>query len=321
MTFKPLLLAVVCSLLSAVPGCFSDKGPAVDGSTGSTESGESGGDTVVTGESGDPSLAELCGESMARRGEIAAAQCQCQVDQGMYSDVDACLAATGGATTADACTCEVYGRAPATRAGLECATPGQEAVLGCIQGLSCAQDSAAFDACINTYYTAISTCAAPPREVAGEVALTCEMVPPLLCGSGEAVPETWKCDLKSDCMDGSDEVECEGTFLCEDGKGSIDEELKCDDFPDCADGSDEAGCPTFMCTSGKVIPLIYRCDGVSDCCAEAEPNCADQSDELNCPTFMCADGTTVPLGYKCDGVNDCEDGSDEATCMTDAAAR
>ena len=141
------------------------------------------------------------------------------------------------------------------------------------------------------------------------------MVPPLVCGSGETIPETWKCDLKSDCEDGSDELTCEGLFLCKDGKGSIDEDLKCDNFPDCADGSDEVGCPTFMCTSGKVIPLIFRCDGIEDCCAEDVEDCPDKSDELNCPTFMCADGSTILLEYKCDGVPDCPDSSDEITCM------
>ena len=314
MTLKPHLLVVACSLLASVSACFSDKGPEAGGTSGST--GETTG-TVVTGDGPDPSITELCSESFARRATIAAAQCQCQVDQGKFVDVAACLSATSGAMTPAACACEIYGGAPETRAGLECAAPGQQTVIACIMGLSCKQGSSAFDACINTYFKDISTCAGPPKEVTSQVAIQCEMVPPLTCGSGETVPETWKCDQKPDCMDASDEMGCAGIFVCKDGKSSIDEALKCDGFPDCADQSDEVGCPTFMCTSGKVIMLSFRCDGYPDCCPESDPECADQSDEQNCPTFTCTDGMTVPLDFKCDGEPDCADGSDEVGCMSD----
>ena len=314
MTLKPHLLVVACSLLASA--CFNDRGPEAGGSTGGTGSTA---DTVVTGDPADPSITQLCSESFARRGAIASAQCQCQVDQGKFTDVSMCLAATGNATTLEACTCEIYGGSPESRAGLECSAPAQQAVIECIMGLSCAQSISAFDVCIDTYFTGISTCAAPPREVASQVAIQCDMVAPLTCGSGETVPETWKCDKKSDCTDGSDEMGCAGIFACADGKGSIEEALKCDSFKDCMDGSDEMNCPTFMCTSsGNVIPLHFRCDGFSDCCAEIMPDCPDQSDEQNCPMFMCTSGMTIPIGFQCDGVMDCDDNSDEKDCMSDS---
>lgn len=315
MLHRSRALLVVGSLLAAA--CFNDGGPGADATGGTGGTGESTGDAVTTGETADPSILEQCTDHFARRTAIAAANCQCQVDQGKYADVAACLAATGGAMPPVFCTCEIYGRSPETLPGLECAAPGQMAAIACLDGLSCATDSSAVDSCINAYYTAISTCAAPPPAVASEVAIACDGVPALMCGSGESIPETWKCDQKSDCMDGSDEADCAGMFACKDGNGSIDEALRCDDIPDCADKSDELDCPTFMCTTGKVIPLIYRCDGISDCCTEDEPDCADQSDELNCPTFMCADGMTIPEQYRCDGIEDCDDKSDELNC-TDA---
>ncbi len=305
---------IVCSLLAGASACFSDKGSQVAGdstgepTTGNEDSGE------VTGDNTDPAIVALCSEDLTRRDTILTAQCQCQVDQGKFEDVATCLA-SGARKATPTCICDVYGAHAEIRTGLECAAPGQADVITCLEGLSCAQNTTTFDACIETYYTAISTCGAPPKIVAGQVAIQCEDVSPFVCGEGEGIPETWKCDLAADCVDGSDEATCPGTFMCDDGE-IVDEELVCDEFPDCADESDEKKCPTFVCTSGTVIPLSYRCDGVTDCCPDApDPEvCADKSDEANCPTFTCADGMTIALMFKCDGIEDCDDKSDELGC-------
>ena len=38
-----------------------------------------------------------------------------------------------------------------------------------------------------------------------------------MCGSGEQIPESSKCDFSEDCMDGSDEKDCENAFICMNG--------------------------------------------------------------------------------------------------------
>lgn len=320
MTATQKLLAFA-SLLAGASACFNDKGPqedTVDATTGAGETaatGTSAEGNSETGDPGDPALVGLCTSDLTRKDAIASEQCQCQVDQGMFTDVAACLAQSGAKPSTPACTCEIYGAHPETRAGLECAAPAQEALLACLADVSCVQDTTAYNACTDPYYNAISTCGAPAKSLTSQIAIECEMIAPFVCGSGEAVPETWTCDLKADCKDGSDEKDCAGSFMCDDGK-FIDEGLKCDEFPDCADESDEQNCPSFMCVNGTVILLTYKCDGIPDCCPGVEDpqTCADKSDEANCPTFKCDSGMTIPLMYLCDGIEDCDDKSDEIGC-------
>ena len=282
------------ALLAAA--CFTDRGPP-------TDSAES-----TTGGS-DPALVQLCADNFERRATIVQAQCQCQVDRNLYPDLATCVAAFGGASPQSACTCETYGAYPEVRAGLECAAPIQTTMLSCLTGVSCKDDTTAFDACNGPYLTAISNCAGPPKELLGEVELTCEMAAPYACGSGETIPETWKCDLKVDCEDRSDETDCEKSYVCGDGVTFIPANYRCDTIPDCPDSADEKNCPTFMCTNGNTIPAFLRCDTMQDC--------MDGSDELSCPTFMCTDGNTMILEtMACNGYPDCPDGSDEAVCPT-----
>lgn len=289
---RRLATPVSCLVLLAA-ACFADRGPpTADESTTSDV---------------DPALVQLCADSLARRATIVQAQCQCQVDRGLYPDVVSCLAASGGASSQNTCACDKYGEYPDARPGLECAAPAQMAALTCLTGVTCKDDTAAFDACINPYFTAISTCEAPPKALLSEVELTCEMAAPYTCGSGETIPFTWNCDLKVDCADLSDETACEKSYVCSDGITFIPGEYRCDAITDCPDSSDEMGCPTFMCTNGMTIPLILRCDAAQDC--------ADGSDELSCPSFMCADGvTTILETYRCNGYPDCPDASDEMGC-------
>lgn len=293
------LLAPWSCIVLLLAGCFTDRGIPDDGGDEDTAN--------------DPQLVQLCTDSYTRRAAILAAQCQCQVDQGAYVDLMSCLTASGGVAATHTCTCDTYGRYPDARAGLECSDPAQQTALTCLEGVTCTTDTKDFDACINAYFTAISTCAAPPKPLIGEVELTCNAAQPFECGSGETVPDTWTCDQNIDCDDGSDEMTCEDTFLCADQSMIFPGEYRCDGYEDCPDNSDEANCPTFMCTSGTVIPLSFRCNGIPDCCG-GEDTCPDSSDELNCPTFECLDGTILSEELKCDGFPDCLDGDDELDC-------
>lgn len=63
------------------------------------------------------------------------------------------------------------------------------------------------------------------------------------CADGVCIPESWWCDNSNDCLDASDEKDCEvtcgdNTFQC-DRSVCIPHSWFCDNHQDCTDGSDE----------------------------------------------------------------------------------
>ena len=263
----------------------------------------------TTGAMSDPELKMLCDESFAAGQQIVEAQCQCSVELGSFPDVQTCLdeSENEGVAT-DECVCSVYSEFPQTKAGIECARPAQMTYLACINGVSCASDAEAFEACAEAYYTTVGACDMPEDGALAKVALQCEMLEPFNCGSGEVIPVTWKCDFDVNCTDLSDEAGCPDSFMCADGTAYVPMEYKCDGGEDCMDGSDEAGCPKFMCMDGMQIPEQWKCDGFADC-----DDMSDEGSMAGCPVFMCMSGEEIPEGWKCNEIEDCMDGSDEGS--------
>jgi hypothetical protein len=115
----------------------------------------------------------------------------------------------------------------------------------------------------------------------------------LACGSGECIAAKYACDLKAQCVDGSDEWP---------------------NNPTCPEPSCQTG--QYMCPGGQCIPGEYQCDGIADC--------ADSSDEdvsvcgappaCTADQWQCLSGECIPAYYYCDTIVDCADSSDESSC-------
>ncbi|XP_068091514.1 SCO-spondin-like isoform X2 [Hyperolius riggenbachi] len=157
------------------------------------------------------------------------------------------------------------------------------------------------------------------------------------CGSGECKPRGWLCDSEVDCVDGSDELDCNRTcdldhFKCSLSGECVGYSQLCDGIPHCRDQSDESldncgssqipPCPGhFICSNRMCVNSSRVCDGAPDCpqgederMCEEIPGPTVPSDQKNqttpgCPEYSCPDGQCLRFKQICNGLSDCNDGS------------
>ncbi|XP_014875306.1 SCO-spondin [Poecilia latipinna] len=158
----------------------------------------------------------------------------------------------------------------------------------------------------------------------------------LRCASGgQCVPQAWRCDGETDCVDGSDELQCAapcgpGQMLCLSGDQCVDYQQLCDGTPHCRDASDESvntcgsaqipSCPgSFPCDNRTCVNVTQVCNGVPDCPRGDDELVCDQTVSAAppgsrnvsapCSEFTCMDGSCLPFNRVCNGVADCPDSS------------
>ncbi|KYO43844.1 SCO-spondin [Alligator mississippiensis] len=153
------------------------------------------------------------------------------------------------------------------------------------------------------------------------------------CRSGECQPRGWMCDNEADCLDGSDELDCNRTcgldqFPCMLSAECIPYGQLCDGLPQCRDQSDESTdncgstqippCPgLFVCNNRLCVNVSKVCDGTPDCPqGEDEIACesrvlpADQNRTVGpCAEYSCGNGKCITFKQVCNGLADCTDGS------------
>lgn len=109
------------------------------------------------------------------------------------------------------------------------------------------------------------------------------------CTDGVYRSTLLRCDCSLDCVDGSDELNCDGDsddkrYWCADSQ-CVKHGRRCDCITDCSDGSDEADCPHIDCytcdNNASRYGPVHRCDG--------DYTCYDGADEAGCSQYGALD--------------------------------
>ncbi len=159
-------------------------------------------DSTTTAPPIDEAALADCTAVYAAEAAFATWSCQCQLDQGLITDLDACLADFID-PAGDTCACQLLAADPTQAAGLACLA-GAAAQATCVTDLGC--DMAAFIDCALPYIDAQASCGDLPHSAAVE--LQCRGADIITCGDGERIPDTFACDGVDDCADLSDETGC-----------------------------------------------------------------------------------------------------------------
>ena len=154
------------------------------------------------------------------------------------------------------------------------------------------------------------------------------------CSDESCLPVGFHCNNITECVDGSDEVNCShvctetsckgcvwpechcarGFYPCERG-GCVPVDTVCDGIFNCADQSDEVHC-ALICGSGTrpcsdsllCVSDEYWCDGIQHCLDGSDEQCLPE----DCPGFLCNNNQTcIPATWLNDGISDCTESEDE----------